>query len=251
MPSFRKRHREPDEQQLPSGATPSPVVEQAAAVPADPPSMAADAPPAPNGTSPANEGSMLRARLAEIEAAERLQRAQINSQMVQEPKPPAQPQLSEKDYEFLGERPGVERDPRLAPTAQALGAVFQYGSDAFYRALRDAFPITDYRRVEPQADSNGSEMLRASEPPKPAPPRPRAPYNGPPLSAPVSREAPMASGMRPSSQQSVRLSPDQRDIASSIAASRGISQKEAEIVYARELIRMNKLKASGQIQDEG
>jgi hypothetical protein len=228
------------------------VVEQAAAVPADPPSMAADAPSSASAAPVSDERESLRARLAEIERAEQFQRAQIASQMAPEPKPPEPPKLSEKDYEFLGERPGVERDPRLAPTAQALGAVFQYGSDAFYRALRDASPITDYRRVEPQTDTNGGEMPRASEPPKPAPPKPRAPYNGPPVSAPISREPPaMSSGQRPSSQQSVRLSPDQREIASSIAQTRGISQQEAEREYARHLLQINRDRASGAYRDEG
>jgi hypothetical protein len=194
---------------------------------------------------------MLRARLAEIEAAERFQKTQIASQMAPaEPKPPEPPKLSERDLEFLGARPGIDRDPRLPVVAQAFAATLGHDTDEFYSAMANAFPIERYRRVEPQ--TNGSEPQRASEPPKPAPPPPRRPYNGPPVSAPISREPPaMSSGQRPSSQQSVRLSPDQREISAQIAATRGISQREAEQIYARELLQINRNKASGVYRDEG
>ena len=58
----------------------------------------------------------------------------------------------------------------------------------------------------------------------------------------------MSNGRR-LSEQAVRLSPDQREICAAIAASRGISQADAEREYAADVLRLQRLKAAGQLQD--
>ncbi len=55
----------------------------------------------------------------------------------------------------------------------------------------------------------------------------------------------MSTGVRPSNH-SVRLNADQREVAASIAAAKGISQAEAEQEYARQLLRFQQLKSAGQ-----
>ena len=68
------------------------------------------------------------------------------------------------------------------------------------------------------------------------------------MSAPPSREVPSSNGIRPSNSRVV-LSADQREIAAAVAASKGISQEEAEREMAANMLRLQRLKAAGQLQD--
>jgi hypothetical protein len=102
-------------------------------------------------------------------------------------------------------------------------------------------PMSEQRRIIP---SFASEPRPAAPAPRPAPRQ----VTVSPVSAPPSREVYSSNGRR-LSNQSVRLSPDQREIAASIAASKGITQEEAEREYAANILRYQKLKASGAMQD--
>src|SRR5262245_13443734 len=80
-----------------------------------------------------------------------------------QPSPEQQLQLSERDRQFLGARPGVEKDPRLGQVVQSLASVYGNDADGFYAALNRAFPIENYRRIEPSPE-NKFEPQRAMEP---------------------------------------------------------------------------------------
>ena len=56
----------------------------------------------------------------------------------------------------------------------------------------------------------------------------------------------MSTGKAPSSTK-ITLNADERGIAQQIAASRGITQKEAELIFAKEKQKMQALKANGSI----
>ena len=112
----------------------------------------------------------LQKRLAELEAAEknaaalRQRQAEIQAQMVREQKQPEAPKLSERDLAFIGARPGIERDVRMAHMANGLEAAgIAYGTERFYQMMEAAFPLSDYRRTEP---TNGNAT------PQPTPQQP-------------------------------------------------------------------------------
>lgn len=68
-----------------------------------------------------------------------------------------------------------------------------------------------------------------------------------PVSAPPTREAPsMSTGRSPTSTK-VTLSAAEREIAATIAVSRGMTQAEAEREYAKQKLEMQKAKADGRI----
>ena len=134
----------------------------------------------------------IKERLAELEPLQR-----------QAPPPQQQPQFRQRDTDFLNSRPGIERDSRLQPVAQAFAAQHQYGSPEFYAALEDAFPASDYQPA-----------------PRAAPPRQQAPSA--PVSAPISREPASWSTGRPLGESTLRLTAAEHDLAIQL----GISPQE-------------------------
>ena len=108
---------------------------------------------------PQPDMSALQAQLAAVQQAEAAQREafekqrQIAAQMqIEREQPKEPPQLSERDLEFLGARPGVQNDPAFNQAVQALAHVYQYGSDDFYRAMELKYPVSNFRRVEPRQE---------------------------------------------------------------------------------------------------
>jgi hypothetical protein len=132
----------------------------------------------------------IKQRLAELERADTVQR---------QPPPPPQPQFSQRDMDFLNSRPGIERDSRLQPVAQAFAAQHEYGSDAFYEALEGAFPVEHY------------------QPAPKAAPRQQAPSA--PVSAPISREPASWSTGRPLGDSVLKLTQQEHNLAIQIGIS--------------------------------
>jgi hypothetical protein len=179
---------------------------------------------------------MAALKLAELRQQERAQefRANLAANMQQEPKQQEAPQLSEKDREWLGARPGVERDPNVAQAAQALGFVYGAGTDDFYHAMSLKFPISNYRRIEPKQSEDAPAHHPTPEPEAP-PTRPRIP-----VQAPVSRSEP--GGSYTPSPSSVKLSATEREIA------RASGQSDTE--YAKMKIKLAELKKAGHYNEQ-
>jgi hypothetical protein len=189
----------------------------------------------------------LRQRVADLERAEQIQRdaqAQIRSNMdVRGPNDePPKMQLSERDLEWLGQRPGIERDPEFIRMASNMPG---YGTDRFYDILSMAFPVENWRRQEAPPQPTPEPQL-ATEPR-------RHEYSDEEIlreakrierehaeaaklySAPVSREPPgMSSGQRP---MRIQLSVEERQMAKSL----GLSEQE----YAKQKARMLTEKKAG------
>jgi hypothetical protein len=183
---------------------------------------------------PESDGG-LQARLLELQRAEEAtrrhmeqQQRQIAAAMLLEKEQPKPPELSQRDLEFIGARPGVEKDPGFLQMAQGLPMLgIAYGSDRFYRTLESAFPLSDFRRVEqPKPEPDKPSFAEESE--------------GPAVSAPISRDTPsMGGGYRSPTQY--RLSPTEREIAKASGMS--------EVEYARNRLRLEDLKRRGLVQD--
>jgi len=204
---------------------------------------------------PSNE-SALRDLLAAQDRAEQYQRdfqKQLASQMLPDAPQPEPPKLSERDLEFIGARPGIDKDPRLGHAAVSLEQLgIRWGTDRFYETLGSMFPLSDYRRVEPEPKPTGEPVQLATEAPSPAVPATPAPQVervGPVTSAPVSREAPSLSsaGYRPSAS-AIKLSPDQRQIAWN--ARPDLPRDQAERLYARGVVELQRRKHAGLVQDD-
>jgi hypothetical protein len=245
----------------------------AGAVAMDAPSDAA--PPSARGcaslapVAPSDDKETLKRRLAELEAAERnaaqlrQQQAEIQAQMVREQQQPEAPKLSERDLAFIGARPGIDRDPRLAHMANGLeGAGIAYGSNRFYEMLEAAFPLSDYRRAESippnmsapvsapngdtphisperfaQPESIDARMIaeaKAMEAPEPIQ------YDGGIHSAPPSRESFSYSTGRATPGRVV-LSRDERDLARSC----GVSETE----WAKGKLKLEARRRAGLLQE--
>jgi hypothetical protein len=230
---------------------------------------------------PTDDREALRKRLTELEAAERnaaqlrQQQAEIRAQMLREQPPPEAPRFSERDLAFIGARPGIERDPRMAHMVNGLeGAGIAYGTERFYQMMEAAFPLSDYRRVEPEPKPVAPAAPAAPAPVAPAPvsngnasnvyAKPdsnidalmlaesrrmesdpaREPVhhtNAAIVSAPVSRESFSYSTGRPT-QSRVVLSRDERDLARSC----GVSESE----WARGKLKMEARRRAGLLQGE-
>lgn len=83
--------------------------------------------------------------------------------------------------------------------------------------------------------TQGNGSGNGAHQPSPALQRQSAPVN---VSAPPTREVPSMTTGRAPTPTKVTLNPDEREVASSIAISRGISQAEAEKEYAKQKLRM-------------
>jgi hypothetical protein len=231
--------------------------------------VAMDAPSLPSPVPDTKEA--LQKRLAELEAAEakaaqlRQQQAEIRAQMVREQKQPEAPKLSQRDLEFIGARPGIERDVRMAHMANGLEAAgIAYGTERFYQMMEAAFPLSDYRRTEP-ANGNATPEPQPTPQPAPQPHRqrfakpetdidalmladsrrtgaePRREYNGGIHSAPPSRESFSPSTGRPTAGRVV-LSADERALARSC----GVSDQE----WAMGKVKLEQRRKAGLLQED-
>ena len=122
-----------------------------------------------------------------------------------------------------------------------------YGTDAFYRVLESEFPVSDFRPAD-KLPSNMREAppaasdTYATEPAMPAAIE-RPQYDGPPVSAPPSRETTSYSGERaPLSPSSIRLSREQLEIA----RASGLTP----VQYARNLLELQRRRDAGELQQD-
>jgi hypothetical protein len=192
--------------------------------------------------------------------------------------PKARPEFNQRDIAFMEARPGLQHSPELAAAVQMLAERgVRWPSEHFYGALESIFPVQppkapaagngqasdipagspEVRRgMSPPADALAYSQLPEDErviadarQPHPIEEQIRADArSGDPsaayVSAPPHREAPSyTSGERPLSQTSVKLSPNEREIA----RLSGISEAE----FARQKLKLQRYKASGLIVDEG
>jgi hypothetical protein len=224
---------------------------------------AAAIPEAAPAAPPAEPDSELLKRMADLEKAENLQKqiqqaqqaqaqqAQINANLEREKKPAVDPpKFSERDLKFLGQRPGIDRDPRLAQTAMGLESMgVPYGSDHFYRCMEEIFPASAYRRAEehsltatPKAAKPPAEPQMASEAPtgeehsQERMPDESASF----VSAPISREIPSFSTGR--APQRITLTAEEREFADK-------NHPGGQIGYAKDKLKMLERKALGLLQD--
>jgi len=246
MASIRKRYADrvdaPPVTAPPTGAAklPDPVVD------AKPPEMPATESPVDKA---AKDAIALQLRLREMERAEQLNREAVQQPPPQAAEPPQQQSAMPAHIEkWLAEHPQYcDRNDQIAQTEISLATM---------KATRDGLTWNDdeflpsierYLGIAPR--SNGHAEQRPIERPAPAPaapPRyaapPRQQRSTAPVSAPPSRDVPSFSTGRPQGGP-VRLTPAQQEAA----RFSGISEQE----YARQLVKMERMKASGEIDDNG
>ena len=206
----------------------------------------------------AKDAIALQLRLKEMERAEQLNREAVQQQPPQaaEPQPqqPQQPTL-EQYISHLPER--VQRWYRKHPefaTDPEKAAQVQYCHHVARRETGQEFTDPYYDRMESMLGlvpaTNGQTQHRPIERPSPAPAPPPPRYEAPirqqrsavPVSAPPTRDVPSMATGRPTGGP-VRLTPQQFEAAKFS----GISPEE----YAKQLQKMNRMKASGEIDDYG
>lgn len=242
-------------------------VPQASPVPPPPPERPQEA------TPPPQEGNPL------MQAAEAARRADdIQRQRAQQPTDPidAIPGLTDHKRAFLRQYPELLH-PAIMPVMAAVYQAALRGGVAddtaemderivtgianHFRQLEqlaqltsaDARPTPENRERREEAAQTSEELqrevelLQAELEPAPTPAPPPVMRRSIPVSAPVSREAPMASGGRlPTSQ--ITLNRDEREIAH--ASFRHLSPAQAELEYAKNKKLMLAMKADGRIQGD-
>ena len=201
---------------------------------------------APAADTEVSERAALQQQLEATRRAEELNRrhleeqfkARLASELKVDAPQPERPKLTERDHAFLGARPGIERNPEFMRVA---GSLPGYGTDKFYRALEALFPIEDFRSKD-QLPSTHNAAEPAPEP-EPKPQQARPERQGPVYSAPVHRDGAVNYSGKPAplSPSSVRLSPDERQIA------RACGQSEVE--YARHKLELQRRRAAGLLQE--
>src|SRR5262245_8240335 len=171
--------------------------------------------------------SALKARLAEMESAEKLQRAAptMQERMATEPQQPQQQPLT---VEQIIENSGLP-DRAKVWLRQHPEYVTDFNKSQEIRALHNVAArqagseFTDhyFQRME---DLLGLAPTPSQQPPRPAPQRQSTPvrqYVGPPVSAPPTRETPSMTTGRPMSGP-VKLTREEHDLAHSL----GITEQE-------------------------
>jgi len=208
----------------------------------------------------AKEAIALQLRLKEMERAEQLNREAVQQQPPQAAEPQQQqPQgptleqviahLPERAKRLYRAHPEFATDPEKA-------AQIQYCHHVAAREVGEQFTDPYFDRMEQMLGiaprTNGqAQQQRPIERPSPAPAAPLPRYesrlvrqqrSAVPVSAPPTRDVPSMATGRPTGGP-VRLTAEQREVA----RFSGISEQE----YARQLERMNRMKASGEIDDYG
>jgi len=201
----------------------------------------------------AKEAIALQLRLKEMERAEQLNREAIQQQQPPQAAEPQQPQpqgptleqviahLPERAKRLYREHPEFATDPEKA-------AQIQYCHHVAAREVGEQFTDPYFDRMEQMLGmapaTNGQTQQHRPSPAPAAPPRYETPVrqqrSAIPVSAPPTRDVPSMATGRPVGGP-VRLTAEQRDAA----RFSGISEQE----YARQLERMNRMKASGEIDD--
>jgi hypothetical protein len=199
------------------------------------------------------EKHALKQRLAEVENAERLTREAVTQQ--QPPPQAAEPQqptteqiiassgLPEQVQDWLRQYPEFVTDPVKNAQMQRMHFVAEHqAGEAFTAPYLERMEVL--LGLKQEAKSNGqSGPVQINRPQQPqryeAPVRQQRPA-GPPVSAPPTRASPSMTTGRPVTGRQP-LTEAQRDAA----RASGISEEE----YARQLEKMNQMKAAGMLQD--
>lgn len=233
MANYRTRRLAEDRPNEVTGADETPVAREADA-PNNPSAAPASAAPADNPVEQAAQAA-LKLRLSELEAAEHWRQEQ-------RPRPPppeqqeAVAQAQREVQQWLAERPGIVGHPGAHEASRRLIVDgYMLASPAWRRAMEErGFAPGDYS-TPPQ---RSSVPLAA----KPQAAVEEAPDRHVHISAPVSRGAPSYTGKQiVSAEQAARnLTPQQLEAA----RLSGITAEE----YARNLMRMLRLKESGALQ---
>jgi hypothetical protein len=260
MPSLRRRHREPE---IESAAL-TPAVEAAAGdsakQPAAPEEPSPPTPAAAPSSPPADTVDDLRSRLAAAEQADRLQQAERTAQVQaeiashyqqapQQQQATPSPEDEERAGALVAKHPGVLQDVRVQTAVRQMlsqGQTWPQILDVLEQHLEPRIET-----VEPRVEAK--PVTTVPKPPlRPMPPQQMATEpqqqeaapirSGPVTSAPPTREVPSYTGKPTSSR--VDLSAAEVEVAHSMAAQRGMSPADGEILYAREKLRMLQEKAA-------
>lgn len=151
---------------------------------------------------------------------------------------PEQPKLPDRAQQWLRDHPEFTTD---RVKNEQIGAVHRY--------------LTEVKRLpafsESYFDALDNEFgFKSPPPPEPAPaaPAPAPARRSMPVSAPVSREVPTASGQRRSN--TMTLSPEEREIArnsfGSIKGAPDLTNDQKERLYAENKAKLNRMRASGE-----
>ena len=246
MASLRKKYSQTDGPPVtapPTGAAklPDPVVH------AKPPEMPATESPVEKA---AKDAIALQLRLREMERAE-----QLNREAVQQQPHAAEPQQQQQQSQqpmpahvekWLADHPQYMDPNDQVAQAEIYTATLKCNRDGKSWEQPDFIPTLE-RHLGIAPATNGQQH-RPIERPSPAPAAPR--YAAPPrqqqqrsaipMSAPVSRDSPSMATGRPTGGP-VQLTAAQREAA----RFSGISEAE----YARQLVKMERMKAAGEIDD--
>ena len=249
MASIRKRYADrvdaPPVTAPPTGAAklPDPVADP------KPPEMPATESPVDKA---AKEAIALQLRLKEMERAEQLNReaAQQPPPQAAEPQQQQQPTLEDHIAHLPPRVQGWYRKHPEFATDPERAAQIQYCHHVAAREVGEQFTEPYFDRMEqmlnlaPRANGHDAQQ-RFERPPAPAAaprydPPVRQQRSAVPMSAPVSRDSPSMATGRPQGGP-VRLTPAQKEAAQFS----GVSEAE----YARQLVKMERMKASGEIDD--
>jgi len=260
MASLRKKYQDvPPVTAPPTSAAKLP--DAVAVADSKPPEMPATESPADVA---AKEAIALQLRLKEMERAEQLNREAVQQQPRHAAEPPQQhpprhaaepqqqqpqqPAMPARVQEWLSRHPQyLDPNDAIAQTEISL-ATMKAARDGLTWNDDDFLPSIE-RHLGIAPATNGQTQHRPIERPSPAPAAPPPRYESPPVrqqrsstpvSAPPSRDVPSMKTGRPTGGP-VQLTAEQREAA----RFSGISPEE----YARQLQRMNRMKASGEIDD--
>ena len=250
MTSLRKRTGRVEASPRQDG--PSVTVPPTGAAKLPDPVVDAKAPEMPATESPADvaakEAIALQLRLREMERAEQLnrqpQQPPPQASELQQPQPqgPAMPPAVQK---WLAEHPEYCDASDQVAQAEIYTATLKCNRDGKSWEQPDFIPTLE-RHLGIAPRTNGQTQPRPSPapaaPPRYDPPVRRQQRSAVPMSAPPSRDVPSFQTGRPQGGP-VRLTPAQQEAA----RFSGISEAE----YARQLVKMEQMKAAGELDDRG
>ena len=246
MASLRKRYADrvdaPPVTAPPTGAAklPDPVADP------KPPEMPATESPVDKA---AKEAIALQLRLREMDRAEQLQKKVVQQPPPQAAEPQAPQQQPTLEDHIAHLPPRVQgwyrKHPEFATDPEKAAQV-QYCHHVAAREVGEQFTEPYFDRMEQMLGLAPRTNGHAQQRPAPAAPRYESPplrqRSAVPMSAPVSRDSPSMATGRPTGGP-VRLTPAQQEAA----RFSGISEQE----YARQLVKMERMKAAGEIDDNG
>jgi len=235
------RHDGPSVTTPPTGAAklPDPVVDS------KPPEMPATESPVDKA---AKEAIALQLRLQEMERAEQLQKEAVQQQPphAAEPQRQQQPQqpMPAQVQKWLNEHPEYCDPNDQVAQAEIYTATLKCNRDGKSWDQPDFIPALErHLGLAPRSNGHAEQRPAPAAPPRyAAPPRQQQQRSTVPMSAPPSRDVPSFSTGRPQGGP-VRLTDKQREAAQFS----GVSEEE----YARQLVKMNRMKAEGLLDDNG